>query len=963
MQPAVVKGFRLSLQQARLWSWQPEHQLYRALCAVRLEGNLDRDVFEQAVRQVVERHALLRTTFQMVPGMEMPVQVVATHAEVCCPLRCLEDLEETEQAAKLAEHFAAARQKPFDLEYGPLLRVELLRLSAQEHILLLCLPALCADSATLKHLVAEVSQAYRCQLQEESLAEEPLQYVDVSAWQDELLQEDEAEEQRAYWRKIDLTQLASLRLPFTPVTTREHREPGTRQREVFAPHWREVRMEETWQREAQSLAHRLGVSVEAFLLGCWQVLLWRLTGQSPCLLGVACDGRPYEELATVLGLYTRIVPVSTSFAEHSSFERVLTQVNLSLQEAIKRQAYFTWEASTETTNNGQLPFFPISFEFEAWPTSFASGELHFSLQRRFSCMEPFSLKLSVLQLGQRIQLEIQYDPAHFSSQQVERLSNCLYTLLHGAVSQPRTSVEDLELLPYSEQQRLLQMASQARTAYPDQPLHRLFEAQVERAPTQLAVVCGAESLSYEQLNRQANQLAHYLRRQGIGPNVLVGLYLERSVQLLVGMLAILKAGGAYVPLDPQLPAARLAYQLTDVRAPLLLTQQHLQSRLPNWQGQVLCLDADASRWTCAPTSNPEGGCQLQDLIYVIYTSGSTGVPKGVLIRQQSVSNYTQYMCGLIAPEPGLHFATVSTLAADLGNTAIFCSLASGGCLHVLSYETLTSGQAFANYVTQYPLDVLKIVPSHLSALLNACSEEQAQQLLPRRFLVLGGEALAPRLLARLRDFGASCCVINHYGPTETTIGALVNVLGVPGHSEKWEPAVTRQVVPIGRPIANSEAYILDGSQQLVPVGVIGELYLGGIGLATGYLNQQEQTRQRFVAHSWRQGEESRLYRTGDLACWTEEGQIAFVGRADNQVKLRGYRIELGEIEAVLGRHAHVRECVVVLREERPGEGQLVAYVVARQQPVPSSQQLRDFVGEQLPAYMLPSAFVFLRVLP
>src|SRR6185312_13588515 len=344
--------------------------------------------------------------------------------------------------------------------------------------------------------------------------------------------------------------------------------------------------------------------------------------------------------------------------------------------------------------------------------------VRFSLQRCFSCMERFALKLSAVQQGQCIRLELHYDPAHFSPQQMERLSNCLYTLLHSAVSQPQASVGTLELLPYSEQQRLLQMAFQARTEYPGQPLHRLFEAQVERTRTQLAVVCGSESLSYEQLNRQANQLAHYLCRQGVGPNVLVGLCLERSVQLLVGMLAILKAGGAYVPLDPQMPAARLAYQLNDVRAPLLLTQQDLQSRLPSWQGQVLCLDTDESRWAYESTSNPEGGSQLQDLIYVIYTSGSTGVPKGVLIRQESVSNYTQYMCELIAPEPGLHFATVSTLAADLGNTAIFCALASGGCLHVLAYETVTSGQAFAAYGAQYPLDVLKIVPSHLSALLS-----------------------------------------------------------------------------------------------------------------------------------------------------------------------------------------------------------------------------------------------------
>ncbi|HJT59300.1 MAG TPA: alpha/beta fold hydrolase, partial [Ktedonobacteraceae bacterium] len=341
--------------------------------------------------------------------------------------------------------------------------------------------------------------------------------------------------------------------------------------------------------------------------------------------------------------------------------------------------------------------------------------------------------------------------------------------------------------------------------------------------------------------------------------------------------------------------------------------------------------------------------------------------------QQTVSNYTRYMCGLIAQEPGLHFATVSTLAADLGNTAIFCALTSGGCLHVLSYETLTSGAAMAAYGAQFPLDVLKIVPSHLSALLSGCSAQQAQHLLPRRSLVLGGEALSPSLLLRLRQLGAGCCVINHYGPTETTIGSLVNVLGIlePGGElpeYMLEGAVRRHggSVPIGRPIANCEAFVLDGTQQLVPVGVTGELYLGGMGLATGYLHQEEQTRQRFVAHPFRQDAGVRLYKTGDLVYWSEEGQLVFVGRSDSQIKLHGYRIELGEIEAVIGRHPNVRDCVVLLRGEesaQSGEGRLVAYVVARQHPAPSSQDLRNFVGEQLPAYMIPSAFVFLRMLP
>ncbi|MFL5654930.1 MAG: non-ribosomal peptide synthetase [Ktedonobacteraceae bacterium] len=966
MQSAGLKGSHLSLQQARLWSLQRESQTYRTQCTVLLEGELDTEVVQRAFEHLISQHEILHTVFYSLRGMDVPMQIIDSRVQVCCQTISLEDASEPAQATRLTELFKAVREQPFDLAHGPLLRCMLVRLSARKHVLLLSLPALCADASTLKHLVAELGRAYVACLRGKDLADadDVLQYVDVSAWQNKLLASEETAKQGASWSKIDLSQLSTIHLPFQRAT----KDKAWEQEKVFAPQRLEVAVEETFQTQVQTLTHRLGVSVEAFLLTCWQVLLWRLTAQSPSLVGVACDGRHYEELATALGLYTRMVPLSTSLSEDQPFERVLTQVSTSLQEAVEEQIYFTWEASLAAANNEQPPFFPISFECEDWPSSWTAGPLTYSLVQRTCCLEPFALNLSALQGGQRLRLELHYDPTRFSLEQVKRLAGCLSTLLHSAVSQPRAQVGSLPLLSAAQQQQLLQSFASPSAAIPSQTLIQLFETQVERRSAQLAVVAGGEQLSYEQLNRRANQLAHFLRRQGVGPKILVGLCMERSVSMLVGLLAIWKAGGAYVPLDPDMPLARLAYQLADVQAPVVLTQEHLLSRLPTWSGRALCLDTDARKWAGEPSSNPEGGNQLEDLAYVIYTSGSTGVPKGVQIRQQSVVNYTHSMCRLIAPEPGLHFATVSTLAADLGNTAIFCALASGGCLHVLSYETVTSGQTFADYVAQYPLDVLKIVPSHLSALLSACPEGGAPSLLPRRFLVLGGEALKPGLLNRIRQVGSQCCVINHYGPTETTIGILVNVLGVldqdaQGESGEGAGAEELSTVPIGRPIANSEAYILDGQQQVVPVGVIGELYLAGTGLAVGYLHQEEQTRQRFVTHPFRREAGFRLYKTGDLARYTEEGLIEFVGRGDSQVKLRGYRIELGEIEAVLGRHANVRECVVMLSEEESGEGRLVAYVVARQQPPPSSRELRDFVGEQLPVYMVPSAFVFLRALP
>ncbi|HXR64544.1 MAG TPA: amino acid adenylation domain-containing protein, partial [Ktedonobacteraceae bacterium] len=403
-------------------------------------------------------------------------------------------------------------------------------------------------------------------------------------------------------------------------------------------------------------------------------------------------------------------------------------------------------------------------------------------------------------------------------------------------------------------------------------------------------------------------------------------------------------------------------QLQDLQTPLVITQKSLQTRLANWDGPVWLLDEPES-WPGVASDDEANLTSFhtsEHLAYIIYTSGSTGVPKGVMVRHSGVLNYTYAMSKRIASQPGLHFATVSTPAADLGNTSIFCSLLSGGCLHILTHETVLSGHAFADYLEQHPIDVLKIVPSHLSALLASCN---GRAILPARHLILGGEALPYTLLRRLTEVGGKCRVINHYGPTEATIGALVNMLGsLEGNTLFNGSDVDEAFVPIGRPIEGMEAYILDRFGHLVPRGMTGELYLGGRGLAAGYWRQPAQTQERFVPHPWSVAPEARLYRTGDLARYREDGTIAFVGRSDSQVKLRGYRIELGEVEGVLQRHPSVRECVVLLREDTPDDRRLVAYIIA-QPPLVASQALSDFLREHVPGYMVPGAFVFLSALP
>jgi amino acid adenylation domain-containing protein len=960
MQTADLKGVRLSIQQARLWSFQKRSSAYRAQVAVLLKGKINKAILAKSLQRIVERHEVLRTTFHLLPDTDIPVQVIAGANSIThiCPVISIENLDAPQQCGVLDTIIALLQEEAVNLMDAPLLRTWLLQLSSDSYVLSISLPALCADTPTLTLFIKELLREYTSYHRSEHLVDDDLlQYADVSAWQDELLLEDDAVPQRQYWRDIDLSQIINTPLPYEQ--EQNGRRYATEIQDGFAPHRLELSLKQTLSRQICKQAQQSNVSTFAWLLTCWQIMLWRLGDVSPFLVGVSCDGRIYEELADAMGLYTRFVPVSSSFEKERSFEQTAISTNRSLQETMKRQAYFTWETVQNKADGGPVPrFFPVSFEYHSWPALFVSDSLIASLYKYESCIEPFILKLSVTQMEERLTLHLHYDSLHFTSHQIGRLAALLETLLHSVVTQPQLPVSALTILKPAEQEHLLTTFRTPIVDIPRYGLHQLFEEQALRVPHQLAVVDSQEQLTYQELNIRANQLARVLRLWKVGANMPVGLCMERSAQMIVGLLAILKAGGAYIPLDPQSPSARLISQLQESQASLLLTQHSLLSNFSTWEGPKLALETIEPETLKEPGDNLPATSTADDVTYIMYTSGSTGTPKGVMIRHGSVVNYTLSLCHILAVKEGWQYATASTLAADLGNTSIFCALASGGCLQVLDYATITSAQAFEQWVTEHPIDVLKIVPSHLSALLGG---EQARIVLPRRALILGGEVLPPSLLQRMSELGGSCRVFNHYGPTETTIGVLVNDLGVLGQQAKaLEEATGKRGIPLGRPIANSEAYVLDRRQQVVPEGVVGELYIGGAGLATGYWRQVEQTAERFMPHPFSDREGARLYRTGDLACYNTRGQIEFVGRADDQVKLRGYRIEPGEIEVILRRHPQVQDCCVQLRTDGVRAG-LVGYIVG--QPQPTNEELRRFLLASLPEYMVPSAWVWLNRLP
>ena len=957
MQAASLKGSRLSIQQARLWPFQKENRAYYSLCAVRVQGPLERSILQRAVHSLLARHEILRTVFRLLPSMDLPVQVVLEPYAYTLSLINAENAFLQSGFASVDE-FVRVLQKNID-EPAPDQRfcAWLVYLAHDMHVLFIRLPALCADIPTLWSLIGELQQTYTAYLhEEEDVVNEPLQYADVSAWQDELLDEEEAEFQKQYWRKKDFSLLGTLSQVLGHENAGEQRRREVGWEQTFHPEAIQIEIKDG--RQIRSLAEEYKVSPPAFLLTCWQVLLSRFTGAQAFLLGVGCDGRNYEELVGAPGLYTRFLPFEAYVRDDQPFKQLLSSVDFALQEDSKRQLYFTWASvpfADESTSVAQI--FPVSFEYHAWP-EFPTGALTLALHGSVSYTEPFLLRLSVTEIDVHMRVEIQYDAARVMTRNVHDFAAMFSTLLGSVVEQPSARIDALRMVAPVEQERLIQSFTAPRVVQSSQTLPQLFEIQVAQRPDSIAVVSGEEQLTYQSLNRRANQLARMLHLLGVGPNALVGLCVSRSLQMPVCLLAVLKAGGAYVPLDPDSPAARIEFQLCDVQPLLVLSERAYLPRLHFWDGQVLCLETIAAEVAREADGNVPSWNKVDDLAYVMYTSGSTGTPKGVQIRQQSVVNYVQALHHVLSYVPGLQFALVSTLAADLGNTVIFGAMTSGGCLHILPYVAVTSGSAFVRSMARRPADVLKIVPSHLSALL--VSEPDAQ-ILPLRYLILGGEALPGSLLKRLASIGGTCQVLNHYGPTEATIGVLVNVLG--SLDAAVRQAGAREVVPLGSPLTNTEVYVLDRWLQLVPVGVTGELYLGGAGLASGYLQLPEQTAQRFVPHPFSTEPGARLYKTGDLGCYTAENQVEFLGRSDSQVKVRGYRIELGEIEAVLRKHTDVRDAVALLLEDKAGESHIAGYVVPQQTADLSNISLREFVRRYLPDYMVPATFVILDTLP
>jgi amino acid adenylation domain-containing protein len=905
-----------------------------------IEGQLDVVRFHQALETVLTRHENYRTCLQRVPGMVLPLQVI--NAEPLFTTRSIDlcGFAPHEQQRHLEAVLQAEKTREVDLARGPLVSSVLLMVQEQTFYWLLSLSVLHADPQTLQNLVREVAHCYHSSA---ALADDIIQYVQFSEWQNTLFQEDRDEE-KAYWGKKDFSALLTASLPF---------KAATKSQRSFDPDVLTVALCSDDSLQMKALVEQQQWTLPALFLTCWYLLLWKLTGQQErILVGLSADGR-IEDLRETAGLISKYLPLTCSLNDQQSVRDLLVQVQDSYDELLSHHPYFNWDELEGITEPASFSY-PFSFEWREQEDLSNEGSVSFTLQQWESYFEPFHVKLVVVHGSMGVTVQIHFDRSLFDRQQIERMAAQMSLLIAQVIRQPEQRLETLDVLSKAERQQLLVQFHHNGADYPDALcLHQMFEQQVARTPDAVAVESEQKQLTYDQLNRQANRLAHYLQQMGVGPEVLVGIGLEQSIEMVIGILGILKAGGAYVPLDITYPKKRLGSIVEGARISVLLTNSRLLEHLPSVE-QVVCLDDD---WGSIAqyNGNEQPVCAVlpTNLAYAIYTSGSTGHPKGVMIPHQGVVHYVDWSSKHYAVADGSGSPVHSPLSFDLTITSLFPSLVVGRRLVLVPREPGIEALR-QMLLMNNGFSVLKITPAHLNLLGQSLQPEEFADV--ARALIIGGEELHSESLRAWRQYAPATRLINEYGPTETVVGCCI--YEVPQGEERVG------AVPIGRPIPNTQIYLLDSHLRPVPFGVPGELYIGGVGVGRGYLNRPDLTAERFIANPFSTGPGTRLYKTGDLARYiSADGTLEYLGRVDNQVKLRGYRIELTEIEAVLRQHPQVRDCVVMMREDRSGGSHLVGYVVPKKLPVVADMNIRDFMQEYLPNCMLPAVFVYLKFLP
>jgi len=941
----------LSSAQMRLWLFdqlEPGSPAYNVPIQHDFKGRFDLVAFERGLTEIVRRHESLRTSYLRVDGC--PIQKIGSPELFRVQVVDLQGLPKSAQEQEVARLASLDARQPFDLGRAPLMRARLLKKAPDEHVLLLNFHHIAFDWWSLGVFEEELGALYDAFLRREEaspLPDLPLQYVDFAAWQRQWLQGEILQEQLDYWRKKLSGTLPVLELPTDHPRPAVQTYNGSIVCSVLSGKLTEA---------LKILSQREGVTLFATLLGAFKVLLQRYTGQDDILIGAPIAGRNRTEIEGLIGFFVNTLVMRTDLSGDPTFRQLLRRVQETTLGAYAHQD-LPFEKLVEVLNperdSSRSPMFQVMLSMLNTPVQ----PLHLSGLQNRRTLPPngaskFDLTLFAMEASGELSFICEYNTDLFHVDAIERLLGHLAVLLEGIVADPDRPLSELPLLPTKERQQLLTGWNDTQVAYPQEVLlHELFEAQVDRSPEAVAVEYDGKQLTYRELNQRANQLAHYLRTLAVGPETLVGVCMERSLEMVVALYGVLKAGGAYVPIDPEYPQERIGYMLEDAGLSVLLTQRRVLGRLPAGGAKTLCLDDEWNQIAGKETANPSKVPTPANLAYMIYTSGSTGKPKGAMNTHRGICNRLLWMQGQYQLTEADRILQKTPASFDVSVWEFFWPLLTGARLVLAKPGGHQDPAYLISLITEQRITVAHFVPSMLAIFL---AESEVERCVSLRHVICSGEAL-PFILQEQFFKLLPAQLHNLYGPTE----AAVDVTHWTCRRDDQ-----RNIVPIGKPVANTQIYILDKYLHPVPIGVSGDLYIGGVQVGRGYHNRPDLTAERFVPDPFSADPAARMYKTGDLCRWLADGNVEYLGRSDFQVKVRGLRIELGEIEAVLDRHQAVRQCVVVAREEPPGDKILVAYV-ERQAigPAPAVADLRAYLAEHLPAYMIPSIFVVMDKLP